>query len=196
MKVIGLTGSFGTGKTFVASVFKRSGAKVIDADKVAHDMCRPGGKVHRKIVSIFGKDILDARGMIDRAKLGRIAFLKKGNIEILNDIVHPEVIKYIRQAIQKALSRDILVIDAPLLIEAGLVSIVDKLVVVAASTENQIERCMEKFGITKEEVLRRIKQQIPLRTKKVLADFVIDNDGTKAETIRQAKKVWREIAWK
>lgn len=196
MKVIGLTGSFGTGKTFVASVFKSFGAKIVDADTIAHEAVAKGTKPHKRIVAAFGKKILDKNGEIDRTKLGAIVFSKKANLKKLDAIVHPEVIRAIRAAIAGAGKDDVVVIDAPLLAEAGLTGIVDKLVVVAASTQNQITRCTKKFKISREEVLRRIKNQMSLKKKVTLADFVIDNDGTKAETRKIVKNVWRKMVWK
>jgi len=195
-KVIGLTGGFGTGKSFVATIFKSLGAKIIDADRIAHEAITKDKPVYKKIVASFGKTILDKRGNIDRAKLGALAFANKGKLKRLNDIVHPEVIRFINIRIAGLRRSDIIVIDAPLLVEAGLIGIADKLVVVAASTENQIERCMKKFDISKEDVLKRIAHQLSLKKKVTLADYVIDNDGTRSETRMQVRKVWREIAWK
>ena len=196
MKVIGLTGSFGTGKTFTASIFKSFGAKIIDADKIAHDVIARGSNVYKKIVAAFGASILDKWGNINRARLAALAFSKKTSIKKLNDIVHPEVVKLIIDEIRRAAPDDVVVIDAPLLIEANLHNIVNELVVVKASKERQIERCTKKLGIKKDDMLKRIKYQMPLAEKIELADFVIDNNGTKAETKKQVSKVWREIVWK
>lgn len=195
-KVIGLTGSFGTGKTFAASLFKRLGAKVIDADKVAHDLIAKGTPAYKRILETFGNDILDRRGNIDRSKLAGIVFAQKSKLKKLNSIVHPGVIKFIKDRIVRSRKGDVIVIDAPLLVEAGLAGIVDKLVVVAASEEKQVKRCRKKFKMSKGDVLKRIVNQMSLNKKKAVADFVIDNDGTRSETGRQVRKVWEEIVWK
>ena len=196
MKVVGLTGSFGTGKTFVASIFASLGAQVLDADLIAHRVIRKGRPEHRRIVKLFGKDILNKRGQIDRGKLGRIVFSNAGLLKKLAGIVHPQVIRQVRRAIRSAEKEDVVVIDAPLLVEAGLDKIVDKLVVVKCSKEREIERCREKFCLQKEEILRRIESQIQLKKKMKMADFVIDNSRTRSHTKRQVQKVWREGLWK
>ncbi len=196
MTILGLTGSFGTGKTFVASVFKKLGAKIIDADAIAHAVIRKGTGVHKKMVILFGGGILDKRGNINRRKTAEIIFKNKANVKKLNGIVHPAVIRIIKEKVGRCASGDIVVIDAPLLIEARLTGITDKLIVVKASRKKQIERCKAKFRISEKEVLKRIGSQLPLTEKIKLADFVIDNNGTKSETTTKIKKAWRKIVWK
>ena len=196
MKVIGLTGSFGTGKTFVASIFKELGARVIDADRVAHKLIRKGSPAYKRIVKSFGKSILTGEGEIDRSKLGHIVFSDKALLRKLNDIVHPYVIKEIKRSIRSAGKTDIVVIDAPLLLEAHLGGLVDKLVVVKCQKRRQVERCQEKFRLKKKEILRRIESQIPIKKKTEIADLVIENSRTKSATIKQVRKAWRVMLWK
>ncbi|MCM8790759.1 MAG: dephospho-CoA kinase [Candidatus Omnitrophica bacterium] len=196
MKVIGLTGSFGTGKTFVASLFKSKGAKVLDADAIAHECITKGTPVFKKIVRAFGKRVLRPRGEIDRKKLAKIVFGNKKALARLNSLVHPEVIQKLRARIRRCGPEDIVVIDAPLLIEAGAKELVDKLIVVTCPKKRQIERCVKKFRIKRQEVMKRIASQIPLKRKIKIADFVIDNGKTKNATKRQVEKLWKEIAWK
>lgn len=197
MTVIGLTGSFGTGKTFVASIFAELGAKVIDADRIAHKAIRKGTKAYRGIEALFGKRILDGRGEVDRKKLGEMVFADKALLKRLNEIVHPQVIKYIKGEVGKAGSgAGVLVIDAPLLVEADLAGLVDKLVVVKCSKTKQVERCEKKFCLKKREVLGRIASQIPLKRKMAMADHVVKNSGTKLETRRQVRKLWEEMSWR
>lgn len=193
MKVIGLTGSFGTGKTFVASVFKSLGARVIDADLIAHRVIRKNSRAYKKIVRAFGKDILTPGTGIDRKKLGKSVFEKKSYLKRLNEIVHPEVIKLIKKKIKEAGEKDIVVVDAPLLLEAKAGDLVDKIVVVKASERNQLNRCAEKFRMNKRDILKRIRGQIPIEKKIKIADFVIDNNGTKSETRAEVKKIWRKV---
>lgn len=195
MKIIGLTGSFGTGKTLVASVFRSLGAKVIDADKLARGSLKKGSPVYRKIVMEFGRSVLSSGGSIDRKKLAARVFADKAKRTKLERIIHPEVIRSIMTEIGLARSGDTVVIDAPLLIEAGLAKAVGTVIVVKASRARQIERCMKKFGMDKRDVERRIDSQIPLNRKIRMADFVIDNNGTVSETITKTRKVWRKI-WK
>jgi dephospho-CoA kinase len=196
VKIIGLTGSFGTGKTFVASIFRSLGAKVIDADRIAHGVIRKGNPEYKRIVKSFGKEILNEKKEIDRAKLGAVVFSNTALLRELNRIVHPSVIKEIRRSIRNAGKKDIVVIDAPLLIEASLDKFIDKLIVVKCQKRRQIERCREKFCLQKKEILRRIESQIPLKKKMKMADLVIDNSLTRSRTREQARKAWRVMLWK
>jgi len=196
MKVIGITGSFGTGKTFVASIIKRSfGAKVLNADEIAHEVIRKGTPAYKKIVALFGEEVLDNGRNIMRKRLADIAFRNKESVGRLNRIVHPEVISCIKRAIRKAGKKEVIVIDAPLLVEANLTGMVDKLIVVKANRKAQLKRCTKKFCIKERKVLDRIENQMPLAKKIKLADFVVDNNGTKSETRKQVKEIWRKI-WK
>jgi len=194
-KVIGLTGGFGTGKTLVASVFKALGGAVLDADAIAHEALGRSSSVYAKVVRAFGSDI-SAGGEIDRKRLAGIVFNDPRALSRLNRLVHPYVLAKIGAAIKKAGRHDVVVIDAPLLIEAGLAGSADILVVVTCSRAEQIARCVKKFRMRRSDVLRRLANQIPVGRKAAMADFVIDNSKTKAQTKRQAEKVWKEIVWK
>ena len=196
MKVIGLTGSFGTGKTFVASIFKSLGAKVLDADKIAHDCLKRGSPAYKRIVRSFGAGILGKDRAISRKKLAGIVFGDRVALTRLERIVHPEVIGVININIKKSRPADVLVIDAPLLIEAKALGLVDKLVVVKCSKKRQIERCVRKYRIKREEVLKRIANQMSLKKKIRMADFVIQNDQSKSRTRSQVKRVWEENVWR
>ncbi len=193
MLIIGLTGGFGTGKTYVASVFGSLGAREIDADRIAHKSIMRASPCYREVVSSFGKGILDRKGRIDRKRLASIVFSNKKELKRLNAIVHPYVIRRIKAKIRTAKESDIVVVDAPLLAEANLLCFVDKLVVVKAPREKQISRAMKRLGIGRKECMRRIRNQMPLYRKVALADYVIDNDGTKRETKKQVLKTWRMI---
>jgi dephospho-CoA kinase len=195
MTVIGLTGSFGTGKTFVASIMKSLGARVIDADSIAHGVIREGGPCYDKIVRLFGDGIIGKGRRIDRRALARIVFSDKRKLRALERVVHPEVIRIIRSRIRQSGSGSTVVIDAPLLVEAKLLALVDRLVVVKCSKKRQIERCVKKFRIKREEALRRIESQMPLSRKLRIADLVIDSNGAKSRTRRLVRKLWEENAW-
>jgi len=196
MKVIGLTGSFGTGKTFVASVFRSLGARVLDADRIARDCLKKGRPAYSKAVRAFGDQILGSRGTIARSRLAAIVFADRKALTKLERIVHPEVIGVIKKNIQKSRPADVIVIDAPLLVEAKALGLVDKLVVVKCSKKRQIERCVRKHRIKKEEVLKRVANQMSLKKKIRMADFVIDSDRSKSRTRSQAERVWEEIVWR
>lgn len=193
MLIIGLTGGFGTGKSYAAGIFKSLGAKVLDADKLAHDSIEKDGAAYKKVVALFGPSVLTSGRRIDRRKLGKIVFNDKKLLKKLDAIIHPVVIKDIKKGIRQAAKSDVVVIDAPLLIEAGLAGETDELVVVTCPKGEQIKRCMNKFGLNKEEVLKRIGSQIPLTKKTKMADHLVDNSGPKAKTRAKVIKIWRQV---
>ena len=193
MTTIGITGSIGTGKSFVAALLKRKGALVINADRLAHRAIEKKGLPYRKIVKRFGRGILASNGAIDRTKLAVAAFADQASCAALNRIVHPVVVGAIRCAVRRAPKGRIVVIDAPLLIEAGLARAVDLLVVVTASRATQVARCRKKFGMSKARVLERIRCQMPLGKKAALADYRIDNNGTKKQTERGIEALWQRL---
>jgi len=190
--IIGVTGSFGSGKTTVARMFKVLGAKIIDADIIARSVIRPGTRIYKKIIATFGRGILKKDKKIDRAKLANIVFNNKERLKLLNEIVHPPVIRIIKGRLQVK-SKGAIVLDAPLLIEAGLLNLVDKLIVVKTDRKLQIKRLLDKSLLSKSEISKRIKAQVSLRKKIRLADFVIDNSATLKTTKKQAQKIWAEL---
>ena len=190
--IIGVTGSFGSGKTTVARIFKSLGAKIIDADRIARSLIKPKTKIYKKIINTFGEDILKGNKNIDRGKLADIVFSNKECLNRLNEIIRPQVIRIIKDQIETE-SRRIIVLDAPLLIEAGLVNLLDWLIVVKLDRRQQIERLLNNSSLAKSEILKRIKAQLPLQYKIRLADFVIDNRGTVETTKRQARRIWAEL---
>ncbi|MFA5411696.1 MAG: dephospho-CoA kinase [Candidatus Omnitrophota bacterium] len=192
--ILGLTGSFGSGKTTVAGMFGRGGATVIDADRLAHQAIRPGTITYQKIIGAFGRDIVGENKAIDRKKLAERVFNDGNLLRQLNRIVHPEVIRQIKRQIGNTSSR-LIVVDAPLLIEAGLRGLVDKLIVVKAGRPVQLKRVKKKLGLAKAEILQRIKAQLSLSDKVRMADFVIDNNGSKEETKQQVSQIRRRV-WK
>jgi len=190
--VVGLTGTFGSGKSTVAGMFKALGAKIVDADSIAHEVINPGTRVYKNIVGIFSRDILGKNNRIDRCKLAKIVFKNKGSLRRLEKIVHPAIIRDIKAGIKKIKS-GIVVLDAPLLIEVGLADLADKLVVVKINQKEQISRIFKKTGLSRKHILERIKYQMPLKAKLALADFIIDNNGTIEKTRMQVKSVWRKL---
>ncbi|OGX15105.1 MAG: dephospho-CoA kinase [Omnitrophica WOR_2 bacterium GWC2_44_8] len=169
--IIGITGSIGTGKTTVAGIFKSLGAYVIDADKL----------VHR---------ILDAPL---RKKIGRYVFKDSLALKRLCGILHPIVKREIALEIKKNRSRKVIVIDAPLLIEANVHKKCDSVIVVKASYQKQLERARGNLALSLKQVKERLKQQLPMREKIAMADFVIDNGGSLRNTEKQVKKIWKVL---
>jgi dephospho-CoA kinase len=190
--IIGVTGGFGSGKTFVAGIFNRLGVKVIDADKLAHKAIEKGSAAYKKAVSKFGVTILRKDGSIDRRALAGLVFADKKRLAALNRIVHPFVLGRIKSAI-KEYRADVLVIDAPLICETSLIDSVDILVVVKAPRKEQVARCVKKFRLKEADVCKRMACQMPLKAKVAKADYVIDNGGTRKETEKQVMNIWQEI---
>ena len=183
MTVIGLTGNSGTGKSSVAKVMEKYGALILDCDKIAHENMAVGGCAYDEIVSAFGKDILNSDKTINRKALGNIVFNDSQKLSILNKITHSKITQRVKDEIAKACCKCV-VIDAPLLIEAGLDAIADKVWVVTADTEVRIERIMNRDGISRQEVLSRFSKQTPAEVLEKKADLIIDhsqNDFEKLE---------------
>jgi dephospho-CoA kinase len=191
--ILGLTGSFGSGKSTVARMFKSTGVKIIDADRIAHEILSPRGAVYKKIVRVFGQEVVRKKS-IDRNKLGCCVFSNKRLLKRLQEIMHPQIIRIIKNEIASSPSRDI-ILDAPLLIEVGLERLADKLLVVKISRERQIERLLRKTTLSRADILKRIRAQFPLSVKVRMADFVIDNNGNLGETRKQVKEI-RRLLWR
>ena len=190
--VIGITGSFGVGKTTVANMFRQLGEEVIDADQVAHMIVRPRTSAYRQIIACFGKKIL-VGVYISRKRLAREAFSDKKKLKRLDKIMHPKILRIIKGKIKKISSKDILVIDAALLIESGLLPWIDRLVVVKSKSEIQMQR-LKKIGLTVNEMKRRINAQLSQDEKVGFADFIIDNSNGRKKTKRQVREIWNKIS--
>ena len=186
--IIGLTGSFGTGKTTVARLFRAKGAYIIDADQINHQILKKNKTVIQKIVRLFGKDVLSKQGSINRKSLAQLVFKNKKDLSKLCKISHPIIIAQIKNRIKRINRNSFIIIDAPLLIEAGLNKLLDYLIVVKADKETVIRR-LKKKGFSRNEVLHRLRMQLPLRYKLRLADFVIDNNGALNNTKKQIDRI-------
>lgn len=193
MRIVGLTGGFGSGKSFVASLFKKLGAKVVDADKLGHKALKMGSAVYKRIVAAFGKKILFPDLSINRKALAGIVFANRKKMAKLNRITHPWIIKEIVKRIRRVAKSEVLIVDAPLICETNITDLMNVLIVVKASKKNQIERCSKKFGMREKDVCKRMACQMPLNRKIRMADYIVDNNGTKKETKKQVRKIWKEL---
>lgn len=192
--VIGLTGGFATGKTTVANIFKKLGATIIDADKIAGNILTPGTKVYKNVVACFGDDILESNHSINRQKLAQIVFNDPNRLAQLNRITHPAIIDQLKKTIADRKPLDeIIIIDVPLLVEAGMMNMIDRLVVVEANQEIQIQRATARSEISPAQVRDRIAAQLPLEEKLKLADFVIDNNTSLQATEAQVIRIFEEL---
>ncbi len=196
MLIVGLTGGVASGKTVVSEVFRDEGAYIIDADQIARELVQPHRPAWSEIVRSFGKDILREDGSIDRKKLADRVFADPDQRKLLNQILHPLITGEIDRRAREIGQKDpeaIVVIDAPLLIEVGYHRRVDKLMVVASTQTEQIERLKVRDGISSEEAWRILSSQMPVEEKVKLADFVVQNEGSLAEVRERAKEVFREL---
>ena len=160
--IIGVTGGFSSGKSTVAGFLAEGGAKVLDADKIAHEFTEPGKPAYEVIVKVFGKSIIGKDQQIDRQHLGRIVFPDFKKLQRLNQIIHPYVKQEFKEATVRILKenpRSLVVFDVPLLVESGMEGDVDRVVVVTTTVKKQTERAMERFGLAEREVSRRIQAQ-------------------------------------
>jgi len=196
--IVGLTGGIVGGKSTVASMFRDLGAKIIDADILGHSVILPYKPAWKKIIKLFGEDILGNDLTIDREKLGKIVFADQALLKKLNKITHPEIIKLIKKEINLARNKThnqekILVIDAALIYEAKIDKIMDKIIVVYIDEDEQIKRLIKRNNLSKDEALQRVKSQIPMKEKIKMADYVIDNNDTLDKTKKQVETIWQEL---
>jgi dephospho-CoA kinase len=193
---VGLTGGIACGKSTVARMFLKKGAHLIDFDKLAHEVQRPGKPAWKEVVHCFGEQILDADKTISRVKLGNIVFGSKKNIDKLNKIVHPFVYRQWQHFTEKIADEQkdaIIIADVPLLFEGKMQHLFDVTILVLIDPEDQIHRLMKRNGLNEEEAKKRLKSQMPIRNKISLADIVIDNQSSIAETEEKVEHVWQEL---
>jgi len=198
--VVGLTGGYGTGKSTAAKFFKQLGARLIDADSISRKILSKGEETWQEVIHFFGQKILDSNGSIDRAKLADLIFKDEALRRRLNEVAHPRIRLEIEEEIKKFRNLKseiqppkILIIDAPLLLEAGMQDLVDCLIVVNLHYEEQIKRVMERDNLNQKEAIKRISAQLPISAKLEVANYVIDNKGTFEETREQVEKIWKTI---
>jgi len=183
-------------------MFARRGAHVVQADRIAHDMMRPGEKVYDDLVAHFGRGILDADGTISRPRLAQAAFAGPGGncVAELNAIVHPAVIRAQEQWMEEIGCRDprtVAIVEAALIFEAGVECQFDKIIVVTCGPEKKAARFAQRTNVSlefaREEVGRRSAAQMSDAEKLARADYVIHNDGALADTEPQVEAVWQDL---
>lgn len=201
-RIIGLTGGIGSGKSTVARLFEARGAVVIDADAIVHELQAPGSPALHEIEAVFGSEVIDGDGALDREKLGAIVFRDADARRKLNAIIHPRVgVEMARRvAAARAADTPLVLLEIQLLLEsrgsrAGAADPlgIEAVVVVYAPEETLIERQIARNGYGRDEAVRRLRAQMPIEEKRALADFVIDNSGDLAETERQVDAVMKQL---
>lgn len=192
---LGLTGGIATGKTTISNYLKTKGIPVLDADEYARKIVEPGTPGLTDIVNTFGKQVLQSDGSLNRKLLGQIIFNDMTARQKLNGITHPRIQKMMTDELQK-LAKDktpLVILDIPLLLENHNIAGADAIMVVTVPESIQLNRLMQRNNLTKEEAQRRIDAQMPLSEKEKLADFIVDNSGTIANTLTQVDKVIQNI---
>ena len=190
--VIGLTGNIATGKSTVAAMLQSLGAEVIDADKVAHSVMRPGTEVQQRVLERFGPTVFAPNGEIDRARLGAIVFADPKALYDLECLVHPAVIEETLRLLAGMRSR-VRVIEAIKLLEARMHCYCQAIWVVTSERRQQIQRLMETRHLTESQAILRVDAQPPAEEKLARADIVIDNSGTQQCTWHQVLAAWGTI---
>jgi len=195
MKVIGLTGGIGSGKSTVSQFLAELGAVIIDADKVGHEVFKPNTEVWHEVVAVFGKQIIAANGTINRKKLGAIVF---GNSEAqaqLNQIMHPRIHDMVKTQLEEYRRQGVVVVvlEAPLLLEAGWTPLVDEVWVTVVSEATVLKRLRERTGLSERESLARIRSQLPTEKRVRHADVVIDTDCALAELKAKIRELWQRL---
>ena len=196
MLLVGLTGGIASGKSAVSGIFKSLGAYIIDADVIAHELVRPGLSAWSEIVEKFGKGILQEDNTINRKLLGDIVFKDPGKREVLNSILHTKIFEEAerqRREIEKKDQGAIIIFDAALLIETKAYERVDVVILVYSNEGLQVNRLVERDGLTRGEALERIRAQMPAEEKKRYAEYIIDTTMPQEDVKRQAMEIYKKL---
>jgi dephospho-CoA kinase len=196
MIVAGLTGGIATGKSTVAGYLARAGAHIIDADRIARQVVRPGLRAYREVCRRFGTAILRPDGEIDRKRLGDIVFHDAEQRAMLESIVHPAVFKRIKAQLADRASRkrgEVVILDVPLLFESGMHAGLREIIVVYLTPEKQLARLMQRDKIAAADARARVGAQMPIDEKRRRATILIDNSGSRHHTRERTLAVYQEL---
>ncbi|KPL01682.1 MAG: dephospho-CoA kinase [candidate division Zixibacteria bacterium SM1_73] len=196
MLIVALTGGIASGKSVVAKILEELGCYIHNADKIAHDLMEPEKPVWKKIVAHFGIKILNEDKTINRSRLGKIIFSDEKERRFLNELIHPLVLekkKEIINRIEKEGHYNIFISEAALTIEAGFADFFDKIIMTYCKKEVQIERLMERDGISQKQAMKKIKSQMQPQEKLKYADYIIDTSGSLQSTVEQTERVYRNL---
>ena len=194
--LLGVTGGIASGKTTVARMLERLGAPAIDFDFLSRVVVEPGKPAWREIVAFFGEQILLPDRTLDRKKLSEIVFRDGEKRKKLEGFTHPRIHQEFVRRVKEYVARDpqaIIQAVIPLLIEANLQSLFHKILLVYLPPGKQIQRLMERDGISRERAERILAAQLPIDEKRAYADYLIDNSGDPADTERQVREVWEKL---
>jgi dephospho-CoA kinase len=194
--LLAVTGGIATGKSTVSRILKELGAPLIDFDLLARQVVEPRKPAWKEIVEYFGEEVVQEDGRIDRKRLSEIVFQDVEKRRKLESLTHPRIFEEFHRQVKEIASKDpdaIIQAGIPLLIELDLQPRFDKVLLVYAPRETQIDRLMKRDRISREAAMNILRAQMPIDEKLRLADFVIHNDGSLEETRRQVEAVWQEL---
>lgn len=197
MLIVGLTGGIASGKSTVSAIFKKAGARIIDADLIAREVVIPGLPAWRSIKTVFGDRVIGPDGTIDRVVLGEMVFNDRQLRKQLEEIIHPQVRIRIDQEVcrlRKSDAHAVVVQDIPLLLEAGMTGGLSEIIVVYTTMEVQLRRLMKRDSLDMDAARKRIEAQMPLAEKRRRATIVIDNSGELSATEMQTLKIYKDFA--
>ncbi|MGD0425318.1 MAG: dephospho-CoA kinase [Candidatus Acidiferrales bacterium] len=193
---VGLTGGIASGKSTVGGMLRELDCPVLDADTLGHELLEQGQPAREEVIREFGQEVLDARGNVDRGKLGQIIFADAAKRARLNQILHPRILDVVRKwfaAQGHPGGPELAVVEAALIIEAGYNNELDRVIVCWCPVEQQLQRLVER-GLTAEQAKLRIAAQMPMEEKRRLADEAIDCSGSIEETERQVMEVVKRLS--
>ena len=192
MKVIGLTGGIGSGKSTVSQFLAELGAVILDADKVGHEVFKPDTEIWHELVFTFGRQVLKPNSDIDRKKLGELVFSDSESLSRLNQIMHPRMYDIVKTQLEDYRRQGVavVVLEAPLLIEAGWTSLVDEVWVTVAPEATVLRRLQGRMGLSQAEALARVRFQLSSAERLKHADVVINTDCDLDEVKTRVKELW------
>ena len=196
MKTVGLIGGIGSGKSTVSQFLAEMGAVILDADKVGHEALNSDTDIRREVVAAFGKQVLAPNGDIDRRKLGEIVFKNFDSLSRLNQIMHPRMFEIVKAQLEDYQQQgvDVVILEAPILLEAGWTSLVDEVWVTVVSEDTVLRRLEKRTGLSEEEVLARIHSQLSTEERVRHADVVINTDCDLDEVKTKVKELWKGLS--
>lgn len=193
MRMVGLTGGIGAGKSAVASRLAALGAVIVDADRLAREVVEPGTEGLARVVATFGDEVLTAEGALDRAALARVVFADDAARQRLEQITHPLVRRKTAELVASAPDDAVVVNDVPLIVEKNMAGLYELVIVVFAALETRLDRLTRMRGMTRDDAMARIARQATDEQRRAVADIAIDNDGTPEDLDRAVAAAWARI---